>query len=173
LQGAPVGQAVPQAPQFLTSISRLLQVENVWPLGPVAVHKVRPPVPQPATHAPLEHVVPIEQALPHPPQLLLSVCGSTQAAAHCRSPAAHAHVAFTQFPPFGHCVPQPPQLTGSAVVSTHAPLQLTKGDVQATPQAPLSHVGVPESAEQTLPHEPQLSGSLSVRVHALSQRMPP
>jgi hypothetical protein len=172
VHGAPVGQAVPQAPQFLSLVERSVQVEIIMPLGPIAVHRVRLDA-QPATHAPAVHVVPGMQRLPHDPQLSLSLCVSVQVEPHCESPAAHAQPPLTQLAPTGHCVPQAPQLSGSLVVSTHALPQATSGDVQLTPQTPALQSGAPASAEHTFPQAPQLSGSLWVRVHVLSHLIPP
>jgi hypothetical protein len=172
LQGAPVGHAVPQAPQFLALVERLTQVEIVIPRGLIAVHRVRFDA-QPATHIPPVHVVPGAQRMPHAPQLALSLCVSAQVAPHCESPAAHVHAPLTQLAPVGHCVAQAPQLSGSVVVSTHALPHATSGDVQLTPQTPALQSGVPASAEQTMPQPPQLFGSLWVRVHVLLHRIPP
>ncbi len=101
LQGAPVGHAVPQAPQFLALVERLTQVEIIIPLGPIPVHRVRFDA-QPATHVPPVHVVPGAQRMPQAPQLELSLCVSAQVAPHCESPAAHVHPPFTQLAPVAH-----------------------------------------------------------------------
>jgi hypothetical protein len=163
---------VPQAPQFLALVERLTQVEIIIPLGPIPVQRVRFDA-QPATHVPPVHVVPGAQRMPHAPQLTLSLCVSAQVAPHCESPAAHVQPPFTQLAPVGHWVAQAPQLSGSVVVSTHALPQARSGEVQLAPQTPPLQSGVPASAEQMTPQPPQLLGSLWVRVHALSHRIPP
>jgi hypothetical protein len=172
VHGAPVGQAVPQPPQFLAFVERSVHVEIIIPLGPMPVHSVKLAA-QPATHAPPEHVVPGAQRLPHDPQLSLSLCVSAQAEPHCERPAPQVHAPLAQLAPTGHCVAQAPQLSGSLVVSTHAPPQATSGDVQLTPHTPALQSGAPASLEQTFPQAPQLSGSLWVRVHVLSHLIPP
>jgi hypothetical protein len=60
-----------------------------------------------------------------------------------------------------HLVPHPPQLFTSLVVSTHVP----EHDVGVPAGQPLTHApaeqaGVPESAAQTWPQEPQLFRSV-------------
>ncbi len=75
----------------------------------------------------MTHVVPAAHALPHIPQLLLSLETSTQLAPHIIEPAVHevAHAPPRQKLPAGHAVPHIPQLVGSALVSTQREPQRT------------------------------------------------
>lgn len=73
-----------------------------------------------------------------------------------------------------HFVPQAAQLFGSLVVSTHAPEQF----VGVLPEQPLTHVelaqaGVPASALQACPHDPQLPLSVVVLTQAPLQSVYP
>jgi len=80
----------------------------------------------PHTHAPPTHVVPSPQALPHMPQLVLSVCVFTQAkpqtVAPVGQPEAHAPVAVhVAVPPSGaghgaQAAPPAPQLIAFSIL---------------------------------------------------------
>jgi hypothetical protein len=73
MQGAPVGHAFPQLPQFAFDVWTLTHAAP--PPGPAPSHMVSP-VEQPMTHAPAEHIEPPGHRLPQPPQLRGSVCVS-------------------------------------------------------------------------------------------------
>ena len=64
----PLEQTLPQLPQFLGSVLVLTQVplQLVCPAGQTTIQ------------TPLEQISPLGQALPHKPQLLLSVCRFVQ-----------------------------------------------------------------------------------------------
>jgi hypothetical protein len=98
----PVGHTLPQAPQLFGSL---------W----VAVHTPEQRA-SPFVHAqlPFWHVVAPVQVVPHPPQLLLSVCSFTHEDPHRVRLAAHviAHLPLEQTFPM-QTSPQVPQLTGS------------------------------------------------------------
>jgi hypothetical protein len=137
-----LGQAVPHLPQFRLSVWVLVQLplQLVWPEGQVAV--VPPSFPLlPFLQAPLLHVEPVGQALPHLPQFaaLLEVftqvpeqltSGLVQVRA--QAPPLHAW-------PLVQALPQLPQSSVLVWVSTHLPEQRTSGLVQVTAQAPLLH----------------------------------
>jgi hypothetical protein len=74
---SPLGQALPQAPQFCASALRSRQVPShiVLPLGHVQV--------------PFEQLDPPRHALPHAPQLALLVVKSKQTPAQRAFPAGH------------------------------------------------------------------------------------
>lgn len=73
-----------------------------------------------AVHVPLVHVSDVAHALPHVPQLLLSVCVSTHDPEQS-VPVPHWHALLTHVAPLGHALPHVPQLDESLVVSTHIP----------------------------------------------------
>lgn len=134
-QAAPTSQATPHAPQFAALV--LVSTHVVTIIMPrMAVHWVRPPVPQPATQAPFWQVVPIRHRFPHPPQLTSSAFVFVQVTPHWVSPGPHVQTPLTQLPPMGHCLLQPLQLRLSLVRSTQALLQL----VSAVPASVLVHV---------------------------------
>lgn len=73
---------------------------------------------------------------------------------------------------FLHFVPQPPQFRASVAVSTHALEHREKPALQAVPQALPEQVAVPLGVPgHTVPHAPQLLGSLLVSAQASAQRM--
>jgi hypothetical protein len=72
--------------------------------------------------------------------------------------------------PAGHSVPHVPQSSGSAITSTHAPLQ----SVSPLPQAAVHTPALQTCpAAHACPHEPQLAGSLAVSEQAPLHRVPP
>jgi len=165
---APTSHATPHALQLAALVLRSTQVETIAPPGPGAGQSVRPPVPQPATHAPLWQVVPSRQTLPHRPQLASSLWVFVHVVRHCVSPGPHWQAPFTQLPPIGHWALQPPQSRLLVVKSTHAPRHSVSGGppspvVQLFVHCPTLHTW---PAAQAFPHAPQLAGSLAVSVHA-------
>jgi hypothetical protein len=88
-QRAPKSQAVPQAPQLAALVLRSTHVETIPPPGPAAVHSVRPPAPQPATHAPFWQVVPARHTVPQAPQLASSLAVLVQVVPQRVSPGPH------------------------------------------------------------------------------------
>jgi hypothetical protein len=151
---APVAQAVPQVPQFASSVSRFTQA---------------PPQTDSSAghwHAPEAQVAPVAQAVPHPPQFASSAWRSTHAvgaaAGHAVVPAGHVHVpASHTSPASGHTFPQAaapiPQFRGSVRPSTQ------RGTVEQD-VVPGSHAQAPETQAprpQAIPHPPQLAASLA------------
>jgi hypothetical protein len=106
------------------------------------------------------------QTTPHPPQLLLSVCVDTHwplqqvfGAPHETPPQEQAQTDGSKVSPGGH------------EVDTHWPLQQTFGGPQETPpqlHAPATH-SCP--AGHTVPHPPQLFGSVWVLTHTPLHRV--
>jgi hypothetical protein len=80
VQAVPLGQTVPQLPQLLASLLRVMQT----PLQSVA------PVGQVGLQAPAVQVVPLGQTVPQLPQLRASLLRVTQAPAHAVVPGSHA-----------------------------------------------------------------------------------
>jgi hypothetical protein len=167
-QLAPFGHAVPQPPQFCGSLVSLTQalLQSVSPVP----HEV---VQTPAEHtwfAP--HLLPQEPqlsgslwvAVPHEPQLALSVCSFTQAPPHWVSPAVQlsVHLPFAQTCPGPHWLLHAPQSSMSVCSLTHAPLQAVSPVGQL--QLPPWHVA---PVAQTVPHEPQLALSVCSFTQAL------
>jgi len=77
------------------------------------------------THAPATQVLPPLHASPHPPQLALSLCVSTQLPAQSvvapGQLAIHADAPHTW--PVAHIIMHAPQLSGSSVRSKQTPAQ--------------------------------------------------
>jgi len=176
---APTSHATPHALQLAALVVRSTQVDTIAPPGPGSVQSVRPPVPQPATHAPLWQVVPSRQTLPHRPQLASSLWVFVHVLRHCVSPCPHWQAPFTQLPPIGHWALQPPQSRLLVVKSTHAPAHsVSDGPASAAASAvvqvfvhcPTLHT---RPVAHAFPHAPQLEGSLAVSVHAPSHATPP
>src|SRR5258708_12260429 len=166
MHGAPNGKMVPPPPEL-----RLL----LWRSRQGLPHKVCPPaVSQPGVQAPLVHIWFGKQRRPHPPQFRGSICVSVQTRPHRASALLQAHWPLAQLAPNGQGVLQAPQLFGSAVTSTHEPLQLVSpppaSALHESAHAPLAQT-LP--AGHTLPQAPQLLGSLCVSAHWPPHRMPP
>jgi hypothetical protein len=162
---APVGQAVPHAPQLLLSFVVSMQVVPLQSVS-VSLH----------TQAPPWQDVPEGHFLPHTPQLFESIVTSVQAAPPPASaaPASPPHMItvsplvltqtqelLTQSAPEGHFFPHAAQLFGSLCALTHVgiPPSLVAHIVVAPkhPHVPLgSH---PRPAVQLFPQPPQLAGS--------------
>jgi hypothetical protein len=70
---------------------------------------------------PAEQISPAAHAVPHAPQLAVSLCVSTQAALQATRPVAHPvlHAPELQTWLDPHAVAQVPQWAGSDVTSTH------------------------------------------------------
>src|SRR5260370_25536504 len=158
MQGAPTGQIVPPPPQL-----RLL----LWRSTRALPHTVCPPGgSQPGVQAPLVHIWFGKQRRPHPPQFRGSICVSVQTRPHRASALLQAHWPLAQLAPNGQGVLQAPPLFGSAVTSTHEPLQLVSPPpapaLHESAHAPLPHTLPPA---HTSPHAPQLLRSLCVSAH--------
>jgi hypothetical protein len=108
------------------------------------------------------HVSPIKQAFAHAPQLALSVCVSTQAAAHALVPPGQP-----QWPPehtwsVVHTVPHPPQfaLSVSSLAQYDPPGPLSPKEQRASP-APqvVEHFAFEQAipAPHATPHAPQFA----------------
>ncbi len=156
---APVGQAVPQAPQFCAFVLVSTQTVTVFPPGPVSEHAVSP-VSQPVVQAPETHVSSPVQRLPQAPQFALLLDVSTHWLLHVARPPPHAHAPDAQLAPEPQTLLQAPQLFGSVCVSTHAPPQVVwpASASQEVVHWPLEHT--PPS--HVIPQPPQLFGSLEV-----------
>jgi hypothetical protein len=175
----PFGQTLPQPPQLLLSIDRLVQNDPVGPfghaLGDVGGHIVVPPPP----HIPIWQATPAAQAWPQPPQLAGSTFMSVQydppvafgqlTGAVCGQPTGvePPHTPPTHSRPAAQVAPHWPQLLTSAVTSVQnspagpkqplgvVPAQWSDGG--PPPQLPFWHM---TPFGQTLPHWPQLAASL-------------
>jgi hypothetical protein len=89
--------AVPQAPQWLKLVWRLMQAP---------LHRV---IPAGHAHVPAAQVAPVGHALVHEPQFLGSLDKLTHAPPHTDMPAGQAHVPPAQVAPVGHAVVHEPQ----------------------------------------------------------------
>jgi hypothetical protein len=165
------GHTFPQVPQLFTSL-----VSSTQELP----HAVNPPVPHPATHAPmLQETRPPVGAVhtfPHAPQFDTSLCSSKQelplhrvklvAHAMLQAPALQVAMPFVAGP--GQAVPHAPQWPTSACRSTQRfPHAVNCGPWQRTPHAPPVHVGSPLAVTgHAVPQPPQLARSLVSSTHA-------
>ena len=157
---------MPQLPQLLVSVCVSTQppLHSVWPVA-------QPPVMQ----LPAEHTWPTGHAVPQVPQLKASLCVSIHETPHSASGAQSAAqpagrqngVAPPQTTPgvpvaaSGQLGLQPPQWLASPWVLTHWPQHSVRPAPQPVEQLPLEQ-RVP--GVHTLPHAPQLSGSLTMLV---------
>ena len=181
-QEFPSSHALPQAPQFLGSLSVSTQTDIplTWQEVKGGVHRV--PGSGGSVQVPsMQNGCPIGQRLPHAPQLNGSLVVITQMGIPVtwQEVKGGVHVMpasvtrLVQAPlmqngwPAGQRLPHVPQLVGSLVVFTQKgiPLtgQLVEGGVHVMPasvtrlvQVLLMQKGCP--AGQTLPHAPQLNG---------------
>jgi hypothetical protein len=127
--------------------------------------------PEGQAHVPFMHVVPLTQAFPHAPQLVLLDLRSTHALLHAVSPVPQL-VAQTPLlhkgvaPP--QRVPQAPQFWGSALTSAHVP-------AQSRVPAGQTHLPPLQSCEalHAFVHEPQCRSSVAVSTQALEQLVSP
>ena len=133
----------PHAPQLALSTDRFTQA-----LPQTACAKGH-------VHVPPEQVAPAGHALPQEPQLSRSVCRFAHRPPHNACPVGHTQRPVPHSSPVPHTVPHAPQLRPSDAVSTHWPLQVTRGVAHATHIA-LTH---PCPAEQARPQPPQFLGS--------------
>jgi hypothetical protein len=147
---------LPQAPQLRVSVWVLTHIAGI----PQAVE------PMGHRHTPITQPWPAGHALPHEPQLALSVCVSTQV---CAAPMPQIvrgavqstrHAPAMQLCPIGQALPQAPQLALSVCVFTQAPPQVI---------CPIGQVQTPAiqvcPAEHALPQPPQLALSVCVSMH--------
>ncbi len=199
MQAWPAGQTTPHMPQLLTSLAtvRHTPLQLSCPAGQThtpAEHVMpamqnRPHAPQliesvaVLTHrlkqfvCPAGHVtqLPVAQtwvaahAVPQLPQFDGSVCVNAQRPLHTTAPEKHEHTLALQKRPPVQTVPQPPQLLESNVGFTQRPEQAIKGAVHVV-HAPPTHAC---PAPHTVPHEPQLFGSVAVNVHVPAHKSPP
>lgn len=163
----PDAQALPQAPQWLTWVSRLTS----HPLAAVPSQSANPGLHEPTAHRPEVHAgvaLGTRQGAPHPPQLFTSAAVSTSQPSvgfplQSAKPALHdaiEHLLSVQAAracASVHAFPQLPQLAGSPESDTHAPLQ----SVSCGPHVELQTDALQTCPEgQTLPQAPQFWGSL-------------
>jgi hypothetical protein len=160
---------VPHDPQLRLFVSRSTQAPP-HAVSPAAVLHV--PV-----HAPAAHNVFAGQRTRHAPQLAGSVCVSVHVMPQSVS-VPQEQAPPTQSAPVGHGELHAPQLFESFARSTQAlPQSVSVGpesvahDVVHTPAA--QTLPAPPSPVQTLPHVPQLFGSLWVVAHTPLHRCPP
>jgi len=125
-------------------------------------------------HMPAAQVCPIGQAVPHEPQLALSLAVSTQVIAapvpQTVRGAVHATAQrpVVQVCPIGQALPHMPQWVSLDCTSTHA-----------SPQRiwPVGHAHAPAvqlcPPEHAIPHAPQFVGSVCVSVQVAPQRRCP
>jgi hypothetical protein len=141
-------QAVPQAPQFFTSVAvdTQLPLHSVLPAGHRQV---------PSWHAP-----PGPQVLPQAPQLFGSNWVKVHAPLQVVWPGRHcaAQVKPLHTWPAAHALPQPPQLFGSSR-DTQVPLQSWSAPVHWQ----LDWLQLPPPHD--VPHAPQLPGSVAGFTH--------
>ena len=132
------------------------------------------------TQAPALQRCPLEQALPHPPQLALSVWVLVHAVPHAVLPAVVQETVHV--PPLQvdvapvtvveHFVPHVPQLALSVFVSVQAvPQTVLPLAVQDTAHEPPLQLDVAPMTvvEHLVPHVPQLAPSVFVLVHVVPQ----
>lgn len=99
--------------------------------------------------------------MPHSPQCMVVLSGSTHAPPQFIVPAAHM---FEQWPslhtaPAGHLLVQDPQRSGSLETSTQVPSHSFSAVWHITSQLPATHEGMPPDWLHFCPQAPQLSGS--------------
>jgi hypothetical protein len=166
----PAPQAVPQAPQFVESVSSRTQALPQGEKG--AVHAI--------PHLPALHTAPpfggTGQALLQAPQLAAFEVRSTHAPLHVVVPAGHRSTHFPAeqavFAP--HFTPHPPQLFGSMFVATQAAPHLVRFVLQLKSHLPAAHTAVErEGAVQRFPQPPQLTGSEFASTQAVPHRESP
>jgi hypothetical protein len=144
---AGAGQALPQAPQFITS---------PWTSTQDSPQRCSPGAAQVAPHAPPEHTIPAGHARPHAPQLVRSVIrGASQPLTGTASQLPKAALHVTAQAPLsqrgapltvaGHARPQAPQWGTAVRRSVSQPLagalsQSPRSAAQRATQRPLSQV---------------------------------
>jgi hypothetical protein len=111
---------------------------------------------------------PMAQAVPHAPQLVMSLVRFAHRAPHSELPAAQSQVPPAQTAPAGQALPQAPQFAGSFSGSMQVPLQLRKFGLQR--QAPPAQNS---PTPQRLPQLPQFVPSLRSWTHWSSQTVRP
>jgi hypothetical protein len=186
---ARVGQALPQALQFVT----LVRVSVSQPLVASRSQLSKPVLHVAMAQAPaMQDGVPLAaaQALLQRPQCVALVAKVTSqplvgspsqspkpaAQVYSQRPAAHAATAPGRV---AQAMPQPPQCATVLVVSVSQPLvalpsQFSKGATQlATAQAPLMHAGAARGGSQRVPHAPQFATLAAVSTQAPLQQVCP
>lgn len=104
LQVSLAPQALPQAPQLVALVDRVVQapLQLAWPpVQTQVVPEQEPPVGQ-TTQTPPQQVRPDGQTVPHLPQLLSSVRRSVQVLLQAVCPAGQTQLVPEQEPPLGH-----------------------------------------------------------------------
>jgi hypothetical protein len=146
-QVVPFPHVVPHAPQWFA-----LDVRSTH----APPHALRP-APHVAAQAPLLQtgVAPVHW-IPHPPQWFGSEEGSAQVPAQSLVPAGQTHLPALQFWVAVHDAAHDPQWLALLVVSTHAPPQFVRLELQVAAHTPRSQTRSWHAA----PHAPQFFGSL-------------
>ena len=151
------------------------------PLPHVVVNSVEPGAQPPLVHTAPTHLDPAAQAIPQPPQLLLSSVKLTQAPLQSVYPLlqvkvhallTHCAVAFATL--VEHAFPQVPQSLTSLVASTHVPPQ-SVGVAAGQPETHVDpeHTGVPPLQANPEPQPPQLLASVTKSTQAPLQSVLP
>ncbi len=166
-------QTVPQAPQFVRFLNRLVS-------QPFA--GLESQLPQPAVHVnphvPAAQVTDVVfgadgQTRPHIPQFAVSLARARQIPEHIVCPAGHAQTPAWHVAPPMHERPHTPQfaavLSGVSQPSLAMLLQFANPGVHSpTPHVPAKQAAAPfGGVGQTLPHVPQLRASVMVFVQAM------
>ena len=171
MHAVPLGQTLPQLPQFSASLSKSTQPPKQQP-GVVPFSQAFPQKPQfcaspSRSTQPAPQHAPVEQSRPQPPQLLgfvvgvgaVAVAAGVAGVAGVVAAAAvglvrvlvDARAAAAALARLAGVAAQP-QLRSSSLVSTQVPLQRLKLP-QSVVQWPFEHTSLPV---QTLPQPPQL-----------------
>ncbi len=152
-----------QIPQFCLSLSRATQMQ-----GGAWVHTVNP-AGHSQPHLPASHQYGL-QSTPHWPQWKGLFSVFTHSPLQSVSPLGHWQLASRHRKPLAQRFAHPPQCRVSLEVSTHWPLQSTKGEEQ--PQVPCRQVN-PFSVAHRFPHPPQLFMSEAGSTHDSPQSSMP
>lgn len=91
-----------------------MPLQTVWPCG--------------QTHCPETHDAPVAQAVPHVPQLFVSLERSAHPPVHATSPVPQVQTPAMHVAPVPQTLPQVPQLKLSVDRSEHFPLQFVGAD---------------------------------------------
>ncbi len=118
----------------------------------------------PPAHAPLLHVCPLAQALPHVPQFAVSVIRFVQLPVQLVCPVPHAQAPLVQLCPVAQALPHMPQLAALFIRSTHAPEHAVVLPLHVAVHAPFEQT---RPVPQVLAQPPQFAGSELVSTHAV------
>lgn len=148
----------PQFPQFRGSDPRLTHAAAQLTSGEGQL----------VLHEAPEQTCPAPQVVAQSPQCAGSLMSAAQVAPHWTCPEGHPQEPFVQDWSAPQVMPQPPQFFGCTSVGMQEPAQALKPGAHSFEQTPSLQSAA--SAGQTLPHAPQLSGSVASSTHALPQK---